>query len=378
MIHSVLVSGDLDDERLYRILGELAGLAMAATPDPELVLVIESNGGSCLSLRSFLECVNADDRTRKALARGGVKIYNAQSAAAVIALSFGRHREMVAGSQIGLHLPLLPVDLIDVDKDNRLVGIPFENCRKTVEVVEEVMERFGLDEPKPQSEIHESGWLRLPALECLKRGVVHRIFGGDGPAVDSGDGAERPAHSETVGRTILISGTLTEQRLGLVLRELLAVAAQESTVDGEVVLVFESNAGELFSTLAFMDEVAQNESLRHLVERARVKIYEACPPAALLAFSWGRSRELAVDAKIQFSLGQLTLQMGNPNQLAADGLLSAQLCKDWRRYRSTVEQLMDRLGLTHDPKLSAKLYACGRLTLTAEDCLKRGIVSRLF
>lgn len=118
MIHSVLVSGDLDDERLYRILGELADLAMAATPDPEPVLVIESNGGSCLFLRSFLECVNADDRTRKALAKAGVKIYNAQSAAAVITLSFGRCREMVAGSQIGLHLPLLPVDLIDVDKDN--------------------------------------------------------------------------------------------------------------------------------------------------------------------------------------------------------------------------------------------------------------------
>jgi len=55
---------------------------------------------------------------------------------------------MVAGSHVGLHLPLLPVDLIDVDNDNRLVGLPLENCRKTVEVVEQVMERFGLDEPK--------------------------------------------------------------------------------------------------------------------------------------------------------------------------------------------------------------------------------------
>lgn len=378
MTHSILISGDLDNERLYRVLGELADLGTTTTPDPELVLVIESNGGNCLSLRSFLECASADDRTRKALAKAGVKIYNAQSAAAVIALSVGRYREMAAGTAIGLHLPLLPVDLFDVDGDNRLVGLKFEECRKTMEVVEEVTRRFGLDEPKLKSELHESGWLRLPALECLERGFVHRIFGGDRHAIDPGDCAETPAHNEPAGRTILISGTLTERRLGLVLRELRAVAAQNSNVDGEVVLVFESGAGELFSTMAFMDEVAQDGSLRHLVERARVKIYEACPPAALLAFSWGASRELAVDAKIQFSLGQLTLQMGNPSQLAADGRLPDQMCNDWRRYRSIVEQLMDRLGLSRDPDLATEMYATGRFTLTAKDCLKRGLVSRLF
>jgi hypothetical protein len=127
-----------------------------------------------------------------------------------------------------------------------------------------------------------------------------------------------------------------------------------------------------------MDEVAQDGSLHHLVECARVKIYRSCPPAALLAFSWGASRELAVRTKIQFSLGQLTLQMVNPSQLAADGRLPDQMCKDWRRYRSIVEQLMDRLRLSRDPDLATEMYATGRLTLTAEDCLKRGLVSRLF
>jgi len=67
MTHPILISGELDNERLYRVLGELADFGTTTTPDSELVLVIESNGGSSLYLRSFLECVNADDRTRKAL-----------------------------------------------------------------------------------------------------------------------------------------------------------------------------------------------------------------------------------------------------------------------------------------------------------------------
>jgi hypothetical protein len=100
----------------------------------------------------------------------------------------------------------------------------------------------GHDELELKSELLESGWLRLPAFECLNRGGVHRVFGGDGPAGDPGDCAERPSHNEPARGTILISGTLTEQRLGLVLRELRAVAAQDYTVDGEVVLVFESSA----------------------------------------------------------------------------------------------------------------------------------------
>ena len=378
MIHSVLISGALDEERLYRVLGELADLGTAQTADLELVLVIDSDGGNCGSLRSFLECATADDRTRAALANAGVKIYNAQSAAAVIALSFGRYREVAPETAIGLHLPLLPVDMSFVDADDRLVEFKFESCRKTVEIVEEVMRRFGLDEPKLKAELHESGWLRLPAQECLKRGIVHRVFG-EQDRGNSPDGrAKGPAHGESASKTILISGTLTEQRLCTVLRELRALAAPSTTPDGDVVLVFESSAGEIFSTMAFMEAVAQEELLRHLVERASVKIYEACFPAALIAFSWGAKRELAAAAKIQFSFGRLTLQMGNPNQLAGDGRLSAQLCKDWRRYRSAVLQLMDRLGLNRDSVLAAELYATERLTLTAEDCLKRGLVSRLF
>lgn len=378
LIDSILISGDLDDDRLYRVLGELADWAAAPRSERELVLVIESDGGNSHSLRNFLKCALGDDRTRTALANADVKIYNAQSAAAMIALSFGRYRETAAGTAIVLHFPVLPVDMSFVDADDRLVEFKFESCRKSLEAVEAVMRRFGLDEPKLKSELHESGYLRLPVEECLKRGIAHGVFGGDGPGNGPAEHAEVMAHPEPASTTILISGSLTEQRLCTVLRELRALAARKSTADRDVVLVFDSGVGEMFSTMAFMEAVAQDDLVRHLVERASVKIYETCPPAALIAFSWGAKRELAAAAKVQFSLGHLTLQMGNPNQLAVDGRLSAQLCKDWRQYRSTVLQLMDRLGLSRDPALAAELCAAERLTLTAEECLKRGLVSRLF
>lgn len=97
--------------------------------------MIECNGGNRLSLGSSLERAINDGRTLTALANAGVKIYDVQSAAAVIALSVRRFRDMAADAAIGLRSPLLPSDLFDVDKENRLVGFRFEECRKPMEVL---------------------------------------------------------------------------------------------------------------------------------------------------------------------------------------------------------------------------------------------------
>ena len=131
--------------------------------------------------RSCPACARAgtvldDQRTRAAMGNACVKIYNAQSAAAIIALFVGRYREMAADTAIGLHLPLLTVDPFSVDADNHLTGCSLESCRTTVELVEGVMRRCGLDEPELKSELHQSGWLRLAAAECSKRGLVNRLF----------------------------------------------------------------------------------------------------------------------------------------------------------------------------------------------------------
>ena len=119
MIQSVLISGELNDARLARALGELADLSSASKPARQPVIVIDSNGGDIRALHDFLDCIFEDQLTRAVVESAAVKIYNAQSAAAVIALSFGCRREMSASTCIGFHLPLLTLNIGVVSRNRR-------------------------------------------------------------------------------------------------------------------------------------------------------------------------------------------------------------------------------------------------------------------
>jgi hypothetical protein len=176
MIQSVLISGELDEARLARALGELADLGSAPVSARNPVIVIDSDGGYVSALGGFLECVFADQRTRSLVERARVKIYNAQSAAAIIALSFGGYREMAAGTSLGFHLPLLTLNIGDADRDDRIAPRILESSQESELCLEQLMDRYGLNEPMLKSELYRSGWLRLTADECLRRGFVQALF----------------------------------------------------------------------------------------------------------------------------------------------------------------------------------------------------------
>ena len=120
----------------------------------------------------------------------------------------------------------------------------------------------------------------------------------------------------------------------------------------------------------------QDHHLRRVVERAQVKIYEAHSAAALLAFSSGRMHELSRQAKVGFHLGKITVQVDNLEHFELDGRVSPQIMDGWRKYESMVWNLAKRLGF--DAKLNTERFASGRVELTAEECLRRGFVERLF
>ena len=180
----------------------------------------------------------------------------------------------------------------------------------------------------------------------------------------------------TVIETILISGLLTEERLHRALQELRNIA--ETSADLEVVFLIDSPGGGISCTLEFLDAVLREDGLCRLAERAMVKIYEAHSSAAYLAFSLGATHELAAQASVGFHLGKIQVQTGNPEQLLPDGRVSPKIMETWRRYQSAVFRLAKRLGLDDNPNLTGKLAASGRVELTAEECLRRGIVNRLF
>src|SRR5688500_9732305 len=104
-INAVLISGEIDRERMYRAIGEIADIAVEE-PSRKPVVVVESDGGNAGSMYGFRDCILEDNPTQRSFEQAEVQIYNAQSAAAVIALSIGRRRTIAAGTQLGIHLPL--------------------------------------------------------------------------------------------------------------------------------------------------------------------------------------------------------------------------------------------------------------------------------
>jgi hypothetical protein len=179
-------------------------------------------------------------------------------------------------------------------------------------------------------------------------------------------------------RTVLISGLLIKERLDRALGEFRRVAADTSETDNLVIIV-SSTAGNSIATLHFIEEVLGDERMSCLAERAEVKIYEAQSVATLLAFAFGATRELSAAGKIGFDLGERMVQVGNPDDYDQDGCLTPQFTQRWQAYKDAVLNLLHRLGLDADPDLQMKFWAAeGRLDLPAQECLRRGIISRVF
>lgn len=374
MIQSVLISGKLDDARLCRALGELADLGALPTEICKLVIVIDSNGGGVTALHSFVESISDDPRTRAAVEKADVKIYNAQSAAVLVALTFGSHREMVRGSELGIHLPNIFLSIGDVDRDNRISPSLLGDCRTTIEMVEALIDRYGLHDRK--SEIYTSGWLRVTAQECLRRGLVHGLFstGRDDSSEERSGEASSPTSQST--QTILISGRLTQELLDRALWELKGTAATPRPQN--VVFLVDSPGGSATAVVSFLESVKQDEVLREIAERAGVKIYDAGYAAALLAFSLGNRHELYRRAKVAFHLGEVEIQMGDPAHIDTDGRVSAAIIERWHKYHSMVVEVAKRLELFRDPSLNAELLAGGVAAVAPEQLLRCGAVSRLF
>ena len=177
MIRSLLISGYLDDTRLARVLGEILDIGAAGEPNDELVVVFESEGGSLPALLAFIECVLEDAPTRALIERAEVKIYQAFSAAALLAFWMGWRREMAGGTRIGFHLPLLTLKSWEVDREGRRIAARIVNrCQRYEALLAELMKQRGLDDPRLHAELYGSGWLYLSAKEALDRGLVHEIF----------------------------------------------------------------------------------------------------------------------------------------------------------------------------------------------------------
>jgi len=177
MIRSILISGFLNDARLARVMGEILDIGAAMAPTERLVIVFDSEGGSLPALLVFMECVIEDKPTRDLIQRADVKIYEAHSAAALLAFWMGSRREMASGTRIGFHLPLLTLKSWQVDRAGRRIAPDIvKQCQQYETFLADVMKQHGLDGPSLVAELYGSGWLYLSAEDAFGRGLVHEIF----------------------------------------------------------------------------------------------------------------------------------------------------------------------------------------------------------
>lgn len=165
---------------------------------------------------------------------------------------------------------------------------------------------------------------------------------------------------------VLLQGQLTPKKLDQALAEI------SSFTDAErITLIVASNdGGDMDAALDFVEAI----KLFELNHRLALKIYAAYSSAAYISISVGKYRELHADASIilhagtlRFEAMLLDINYGLPPSMIAT-------CK--RSYEA-LRKAMNECGID-DPKLMGGFQGGGKMQLTAEYCLRLGIVQELF
>lgn len=166
-INTVLLYGHLSEKELEDAASEIRDL------EGEYSLVIESKSGDIEPAMDFMESLWAGGGRNLA----GVKIYNAQSVAALIALCVQTYREISRGAILRIEQASTVIEAIDVDLENGTLDQEvLGTFRKYDTYLRNVLESCRLYENRFYVNKLEAGFLELNARQCLDLGLVKRIF----------------------------------------------------------------------------------------------------------------------------------------------------------------------------------------------------------
>lgn len=168
MITSVLLRGYLSKEVLETAFDEINRLV--SDQKPECILIIDSDGGDFVPAMDFVRSV------QKLNIRLALKIYNAQSAAAFVTLSLRHYAEMKFGTAMVFHRGFLKLEAPDISYEGKVPESMLLSLREYNAELEGILTKCGVKDPKLWAELHGSGRLNLSGDQCLKLGVVNRLF----------------------------------------------------------------------------------------------------------------------------------------------------------------------------------------------------------
>ena len=172
MLNTVLLSGHLTEERLKQAKKEI----QERKPPRQFSFIVDSTGGDMKPTLGFVEFLWDSGESGNL---SGVKIYNAESAAAFISLSFPTYREMRKGAELGIHRGAVVLEASEFDLEGGKVSNTetIERFKKHDIHLKRILDQCGLSaDSKLMAELYGSNWLHLSAEECLKRDIVKRLF----------------------------------------------------------------------------------------------------------------------------------------------------------------------------------------------------------
>lgn len=166
---AILLRGPVTEDSLARVWREIE--YYKRRDESDIVLVIDSEGGNGTKAIEFIE------KVKNFGVNIAAKIYHAESAAALIALSVNK-RDMVANGLLVIHLGSVQVESCDINYDcvipPRFKVMTDEIRRTALGFLDEI----GALKPSPYvDKLLATNRLTLTADECLKLGIVERIVG---------------------------------------------------------------------------------------------------------------------------------------------------------------------------------------------------------
>lgn len=170
---------------------------------------------------------------------------------------------------------------------------------------------------------------------------------------------------------VLLEGFLSKEKLRMALEEIRAIGEYR---DGSLCLIISSAEGDALAAVSFVESIKLDTYVHDMI----VKIYEANSTAAFIVLALYDHLsfvEMKKDAVLGIHRGEIRL---SPTQVSPDGKIDENLATCFRKYDAALVRAIKKTKLAEDEKLVSELYATDWLRLSAEECLKRGIVQRLF
>ncbi len=166
---------------------------------------------------------------------------------------------------------------------------------------------------------------------------------------------------------IMLLGDLTKTSLENVWREVERYNELTKNTD-EITLVLASGGGNAIKTLEFL---ARIEKTRF---RFSAKIYQAESAAALIALT-AKKREIVRGGIFKISLGWVEIE--TCDILDPEGQVPRRILLQAKQLRKKTFELLRSCGFPENGTLMQQLITRNHLALTADECLKLGIVERI-